>query len=183
MALRRRRCHFQVATGLAASLVERVRHAAAPALAHIKTAVALARATTYEASSGHRVPSRPPLRSEHSDLRVPGRRPCHQTTWDIHSAVSVPGADAAAGAPNTCDGCPRDWNPSPGAEGVPVYKGLSSALAMEGVHPHIYGKALVRPGRKMGHVTALAPSGDPMCATSAVERIIGLKSTLSVQGS
>lgn len=71
----------------------------------------------------------------------------------------------------------------PGAEGVPVYKGLSSALAMEGVHPHIYGKALVRPGRKMGHVTALAPSGNPMCATSAVERIIGLKSTLSVQGS
>ncbi|PQJ35797.1 5-(carboxyamino)imidazole ribonucleotide synthase [Salinibacter sp. 10B] len=32
---------------------------------------------------------------------------------------------------------------------------LPDALAVEGVSPHIYGKPDVRPGRKMGHVTAL----------------------------
>jgi 5-(carboxyamino)imidazole ribonucleotide synthase len=33
------------------------------------------------------------------------------------------------------------------------YKGLDEALAIEGVSPHIYGKAETRPFRKMGHVT------------------------------
>ncbi len=33
--------------------------------------------------------------------------------------------------------------------------GLDEALAMPGVHVHIYGKELSMPGRKMGHVTAL----------------------------
>ncbi len=33
--------------------------------------------------------------------------------------------------------------------------GLHEALAMPGVHVHVYGKKLSTPGRKMGHVTAL----------------------------
>jgi 5-(carboxyamino)imidazole ribonucleotide synthase len=33
--------------------------------------------------------------------------------------------------------------------------GLAVALAVPGAHVHIYGKLLSRPGRKMGHVTAL----------------------------
>ncbi|MFQ3589895.1 MAG: ATP-grasp domain-containing protein, partial [Chloracidobacterium sp.] len=33
--------------------------------------------------------------------------------------------------------------------------GLESALAVPGVTVHFYGKKLARPGRKMGHVTAL----------------------------
>ncbi len=33
--------------------------------------------------------------------------------------------------------------------------GLASALAIPGAHVHIYGKLASRPGRKMGHVTAL----------------------------
>jgi len=33
------------------------------------------------------------------------------------------------------------------------YMGLSEALTIEGVSPHIYGKAETRPYRKMGHVT------------------------------
>ena len=33
--------------------------------------------------------------------------------------------------------------------------GLEQALAMPGVHVHVYGKALAGKGRKMGHVTAL----------------------------
>ncbi|MCS3696682.1 5-(carboxyamino)imidazole ribonucleotide synthase [Salinibacter ruber] len=41
-------------------------------------------------------------------------------------------------------------------EGTPPQTtGLPRALDTEGVTPHIYGKPDVRPGRKMGHVTAL----------------------------
>ncbi|MCS3666611.1 5-(carboxyamino)imidazole ribonucleotide synthase [Salinibacter ruber] len=41
-------------------------------------------------------------------------------------------------------------------EGIPPQTtGLPRALDTEGVTPHIYGKPDVRPGRKMGHVTAL----------------------------
>jgi len=37
----------------------------------------------------------------------------------------------------------------------PRTTGLEQALNVEAVSPHIYGKSDVRPGRKMGHVTAL----------------------------
>lgn len=40
-----------------------------------------------------------------------------------------------------------------GHTGNVVYKNINEILAMEGVTPHIYGKALTRPFRKMGHVT------------------------------
>ncbi len=35
-------------------------------------------------------------------------------------------------------------------------KGLKAALALPGLHMHLYGKAEARPGRKLGHVTVLA---------------------------
>jgi 5-(carboxyamino)imidazole ribonucleotide synthase len=41
------------------------------------------------------------------------------------------------------------------AKGSGTPHGLAEALAIPGAHPHIYGKALSAPGRKMGHVTAL----------------------------
>jgi 5-(carboxyamino)imidazole ribonucleotide synthase len=41
---------------------------------------------------------------------------------------------------------------------------LPNALAVEGVTPHIYGKPDVRPGRKMGHVTALGTDSDEVRA-------------------
>ncbi len=37
--------------------------------------------------------------------------------------------------------------------------GLPEALAVAGASVHLYAKAASRPGRKMGHVTALAPGG------------------------
>jgi 5-(carboxyamino)imidazole ribonucleotide synthase len=40
----------------------------------------------------------------------------------------------------------------------PDASGLLDALAVDGAHVHIYGKPDVRPGHKMGHVTALGPS-------------------------
>lgn len=36
----------------------------------------------------------------------------------------------------------------------------AAALSMPTVKLHLYGKATPRPGRKMGHITALAPSGE-----------------------
>tara|TARA_R110002051_G_scaffold66515_11_gene120509 strand:- start:21980 stop:23134 length:1155 start_codon:yes stop_codon:yes gene_type:complete len=40
-----------------------------------------------------------------------------------------------------------------GHTGNVVYENINEILAMEGVTPHIYGKAQTRPFRKMGHVT------------------------------
>jgi 5-(carboxyamino)imidazole ribonucleotide synthase len=39
----------------------------------------------------------------------------------------------------------------------PTPRGLPEALAIPGAHVHLYGKRRSRPGRKMGHVTALGP--------------------------
>ena len=43
---------------------------------------------------------------------------------------------------------------------------FARALAVEGVRLHLYGKASARPGRKMGHLSAVAPSPD-----AALERV------------
>ncbi|MCE9599715.1 MAG: 5-(carboxyamino)imidazole ribonucleotide synthase [Spirochaetia bacterium] len=40
--------------------------------------------------------------------------------------------------------------------GEPVVHGMPEALAIPGVHVHLYGKAMSKQGRKMGHVTVLA---------------------------
>ena len=45
----------------------------------------------------------------------------------------------------------------PGYEGPVVYRGFEECIAMEGVFPHIYGKAITKPFRKMGHVTVVDP--------------------------
>ena len=42
-----------------------------------------------------------------------------------------------------------------GFEGPAFYDGIDHAIAETGVFPHIYGKALTKPHRKMGHVTVL----------------------------
>ncbi|NKQ41087.1 MAG: 5-(carboxyamino)imidazole ribonucleotide synthase [Sulfurovum sp.] len=46
----------------------------------------------------------------------------------------------------------------PDAEGEVYYDGFEKALEIEGVKIHIYGKKIVRPHRKMGHITVLADS-------------------------
>ena len=48
----------------------------------------------------------------------------------------------------------------PGASGIPEYLGLEEALALPGVAIHLYGKAAVRPFRKMGHLTAIGATTD-----------------------
>jgi 5-(carboxyamino)imidazole ribonucleotide synthase len=37
--------------------------------------------------------------------------------------------------------------------GEVIYQGFDSLLKLEGVTPHLYGKKMTRPFRKMGHVT------------------------------
>ena len=48
------------------------------------------------------------------------------------------------------------------ADGEPDWAGALRAVppASQGVHLHLYGKLAARPGRKMGHLTALADSPD-----------------------
>ncbi len=47
-----------------------------------------------------------------------------------------------------------------GYTGKVYYKGLEEVLKMKGVKPHIYGKAITKPFRKMGHVTIVNKSLD-----------------------
>ncbi len=46
-------------------------------------------------------------------------------------------------------------------------QGLEQALAVPGAHVHLYGKRQSRPGRKMGHVTALGATPDAAIATAS----------------
>ncbi|MDA8595891.1 5-(carboxyamino)imidazole ribonucleotide synthase [Flavobacteriaceae bacterium] len=43
-----------------------------------------------------------------------------------------------------------------GYQGPVVYQGMEDILKLPGVTPHIYGKKLMKPFRKMGHVTVVA---------------------------
>jgi 5-(carboxyamino)imidazole ribonucleotide synthase len=52
------------------------------------------------------------------------------------------------------------------AKGSGAPQGLSAALAIPGAHPHIYGKSVSSPGRKMGHVTALGKNMEAALATA-----------------
>lgn len=47
-----------------------------------------------------------------------------------------------------------------GYEGSTIYQGLNEILSIEGVHPHLYGKKMTKPHRKMGHVTITGESMD-----------------------
>src|SRR5581483_7127171 len=54
-----------------------------------------------------------------------------------------------------------------GAHNAPAQpEGLAAALAVPGAHVHLYGKRRSRPGRKMGHVTALGHSMAEAVATA-----------------
>lgn len=63
----------------------------------------------------------------------------------------------------------------PGYTGPAYYDGLSESLEISGANIHIYGKALTKPFRKMGHATIIDQSLD-----KAVEKAKQLKSTLKV---
>ena len=56
-----------------------------------------------------------------------------------------------------------------GHNGPAVYEGLETLLAMPGVFPFFYGKAITKPFRKMGHVTVMDDSLDAL--REKVERV------------
>lgn len=60
----------------------------------------------------------------------------------------------------------------PEGSGSPRVLGLDKALALPGVHVHLYGKAETRPFRKMGHLTALAESPDAALAVARAARAV-----------
>jgi 5-(carboxyamino)imidazole ribonucleotide synthase len=47
-----------------------------------------------------------------------------------------------------------------GSHGPVVVEGVAAAQAIAGVSVHLYGKRECRPGRKMGHITALDEDAD-----------------------
>lgn len=49
-----------------------------------------------------------------------------------------------------------------GHTGPARYEGLDSVLAMPGVFPFLYGKAITKPFRKMGHITVMDPDLDTL---------------------
>lgn len=65
----------------------------------------------------------------------------------------------------------------PGYEGRPVISGLAAVLAIPGVCVHIYGKAVTKPGRKMGHVTVIDDSIDSAC-----EKATRVKTLIKILG-
>lgn len=65
----------------------------------------------------------------------------------------------------------------PGYTGRPVVSGLAAGLSLPGVCVHLYGKAVTKPGRKMGHVTIIDPSID-----TAREKAAWIKTTVKILG-
>lgn len=62
-----------------------------------------------------------------------------------------------------------------GYEGLVKYEGLETILKVPGVKPHIYGKKITKPNRKMGHVTILGKTIE-----EAIEKAGLVKNTLKV---
>jgi 5-(carboxyamino)imidazole ribonucleotide synthase len=62
-----------------------------------------------------------------------------------------------------------------GYEGPAIYKGIEKILNCPGVYIHLYGKALTKPFRKMGHVTIVDADRE-----KAIEKARFVQETLKV---
>ena len=63
------------------------------------------------------------------------------------------------------------------SEGTATYEGLSEIMSWQGVYPHIYGKTVSKPFRKMGHVTIINPD-----LNNAIKLSLKVKETIKVFG-
>lgn len=63
----------------------------------------------------------------------------------------------------------------PGHTGPAQYQGVEDCLALEGVYIHLYGKAMTKPFRKMGHLTILGATPE-----EAIARAMAVKGLLKV---
>ncbi len=59
--------------------------------------------------------------------------------------------------------------------GTADYNGLHEVLEMDNVFVHIYGKAMTKPGRKMGHATILSNEKQEL-----IHKVNQIKNTLKV---
>jgi len=64
----------------------------------------------------------------------------------------------------------------PGFSGPARYEGIEQVLALSGAHPHLYGKAVTKPFRKMGHVTIVDHDHNRL-----MEKVKFVKQTLKVK--
>ena len=65
---------------------------------------------------------------------------------------------------------------NPKESGPPIYKGMEKILDIPGVYVHLYGKALSRPFRKMGHITILDPERESLIQTiQQVRRVFSVE--------
>lgn len=55
-----------------------------------------------------------------------------------------------------------------GYEGPAYYEGLEEVMKLSGVHPHIYGKAITKSFRKMGHVTIAGQDVEEVLKTAKI---------------
>jgi 5-(carboxyamino)imidazole ribonucleotide synthase len=83
---------------------------------------------------------------------------CFTSQYDIHmrSILNWPLGDSSLRSPAAMINLLGEK----GFSGPVVYEGMDTAIGMSGVYPHVYGKALTKPFRKMGHVTILGSSSD-----------------------
>lgn len=63
----------------------------------------------------------------------------------------------------------------PGHDGPAMYENFSEALSIPGVYPHLYGKKITKPYRKMGHVTVVDSSLE-----AAIEKSRKIQKSLKV---
>ncbi len=64
-----------------------------------------------------------------------------------------------------------------GEVGEAEYFGLDQIQENDPIYPHIYGKTISKPGRKMGHVTILAEDMDDLR-----KKVEWVKNTIFVKG-
>ena len=98
---------------------------------------------------------------------------CSQFEQHLRSVLNLPLGDPRITEPSVMINVLGE----PGFEGPVYYEGLEDALKMPGVHPHIYGKKITKPYRKMGHITVTADSIEAATQTAQeLKEIIKVKS-------
>jgi 5-(carboxyamino)imidazole ribonucleotide synthase len=85
------------------------------------------------------------------------------------SAEGGSSIDETPGSPNV----PRPTAENGPTAASPVIEGLDEVLAIPGASLHFYGKAVCRPGRKMGHITVTGSSrGEALEKAKRIENIV-----------
>ena len=98
---------------------------------------------------------------------------CHTSQYGQHlrAILGLPLGDPSPRCPSAM------WNllGEPDCKGVAKVVGMEAALAIPGVHVHVYGKRMTAPFRKMGHVTALGAT-----VQEALDKLAQVREVLKV---